>query len=257
MAQMPEIPPDCQWATFLRNHDELTLEMVTDEERDYMYNEYARDPRMRLNLGIRRRFAPLMDNSRRQMELLYSLLLTLPGSPVLYYGDEIGMGDNIYLGDRNGVRTPMQWSGDRNAGFSRADPSSLYQPTILDPIYHYQAVNVEAQLRSPSSLLNWLRRLIRVRKQHRVFGRGSLEFVRCPNSRVVAYLRKDHDQIALVVCNLSRYAQPAELDLSDYPGCVPVEIIGNTPFPEIGPHPYFVTLGPHEYFWFRLEKRSA
>jgi maltose alpha-D-glucosyltransferase/alpha-amylase len=257
MAQMPEIPPNCQWATFLRNHDELTLEMVTDEERDYMYTEYAKDPRMRINLGIRRRFAPLMENSRRQMELLYSLLLTLPGSPVLYYGDEIGMGDNIYLGDRNGVRTPMQWSGDRNAGFSRADPSSLYQPTILDPIYHYQAVNVEAQLRSPSSLLNWLKRAIRVRKQHRVFGRGSLEFVRCPNRRVVAFLRSYDDEITLVVCNLSRFAQPAELHLKEYEGRVPVEIIGNTPFPAIGEQPYFVTLGPHEYFWFRLERPTV
>ena len=195
MAQMPSIPPSCQWALFLRNHDELTLEMVTDEERDYMYEEYAKDPRMRINLGIRRRLAPLMENGRRQMELLYSLLFTLPGTPVLYYGDEIGMGDNIHLGDRNGVRTPMQWSGDRNAGFSRADPSRLYQPVILDPLYNYQAVNVEAQIRSPTSLLNWLRRLIRVRKSHEVFGRGSLEFVPCANHRVVAYSRSygDHD----------------------------------------------------------------
>ena len=257
MSQMPAIPPSCQWATFLRNHDELTLEMVTDEERDYMYNEYAKDMRMRLNLGIRRRFAPLMDNSRRQMELLYSLLLTLPGSPVLYYGDEIGMGDNVYLGDRNGVRTPMQWSGDRNAGFSRADPSSLYQPVILDPIYNFQSVNVEAQQRSASSLLNWLKRLIRVRKQHRAFGRGALEFVVCPNRKVVAYLRKDDDQIALVVSNLSRFAQPAELDLKAYQGWRPVEIIGNTPFPAIGENAYFVTLGPHEYYWFRLERRPV
>ena len=187
MAQMPVIPPSCQWGVFLRNHDELTLEMVTSEERDYMYAEYAKDPRMRINLGIRRRLAPLMDNGRRQMELLYSLLFTLPGTPILYYGDEIGMGDNIFLGDRNGVRTPMQWSGDRNAGFSRADPSSLYQPVILDPIYNYQAVNVEAQARSGSSLLNWLRRLIRVRKQNPVFGRGEFQFVACTNHRVVAY----------------------------------------------------------------------
>src|SRR5438093_700562 len=174
MDRMPQIPPACQWALFLRNHDELTLEMVSDEERDYMYREYAKDPRMRLNLGIRRRLAPLVDNDRRQMELLYSLLFTLPGSPVIYYGDEIGMGDNIYLGDRNGVRTPMQWTGDRNAGFSRADPSRLYQATLLDPVYHYQAINVEAQLRSQPSLLNWLRRLIRTRKKYPVFGRGSL-----------------------------------------------------------------------------------
>ena len=220
MAQMPSIPPSCQWALFLRNHDELTLEMVTDEERDYMYEEYAKDPRMRINLGIRRRLAPLMENGRRQMELLYSLLFTLPGSPVLYYGDEIGMGDNIYLGDRNGVRTPMQWSGDRNAGFSRADPSRLFQPVILDPLYNYQAVNVEAQIRSPTSLLNWLRRLIRVRS-HAVFGRGSLEFVPCANHRVVAYSRSYGDQTVLVVNNLSRFAQPAELDLRPTKGRYP------------------------------------
>ncbi len=179
MSQMPEIPPSCQWALFLRNHDELTLEMVTDDERDYMYTEYARDPKMRLNLGIRRRLAPLMDNGRRQIELMHSLLFTLPGSPVLYYGDEIGMGDNIHLGDRSGVRTPMQWTGDRNAGFSRPTRRPCYQPVILDPIYHYQAVNVEAQLQSATSLLNWLRRLIRVRREHKVFGRGSLEFIPC------------------------------------------------------------------------------
>ena len=218
MSQMPEIPATCQWALFLRNHDELTLEMVTDEERDYMYAEYARDPRMRLNLGIRRRLAPLMDNGRRQIELMHSLLFTLPGSPVLYYGDEIGMGDNIHLGDRSGVRTPMQWTGDRNAGFSRANPSALYQPIILDPIYHYQAVNVEAQLQSPTSLLNWLRRLIRVRREHKVFGRGSLEFIPCRNRHVVAYVRAYQDQIALVVNNLSRFSQPVELDLSRYQG---------------------------------------
>ena len=216
--QMPEIPASCQWALFLRNHDELTLEMVTDEERDYMYAEYARDPRMRLNLGIRRRLAPLMDNGRRQIELLHSLLFTLPGSPVLYYGDEIGMGDNIHLGDRRGVRTPMQWSGDRNAGFSRANPSALYQPVILDPIYHYQAVNVEAQLASSTSLLNWVRRLIKVRREHKVFSRGSLEFVPSGNRRVVAYVRAYQDQIALVVNNLSRFPQPVELDLSRYKG---------------------------------------
>ena len=221
MSQMPEIPASCQWALFLRNHDELTLEMVTDEERDYMYTEYAKDPRMRLNLGIRRRLAPLMDNGRRQIELMHSLLFTLPGSPVLYYGDEIGMGDNIHLGDRGGVRTPMQWTGDRNAGFSRADPSALYQPVILDPIYHYQAVNVEAQLRSPTSLLNWLRRLIRVRREHKVFGRGSLEFVPCRNRTVVAYVRSYQDQTALVVNNLSRFSQPVELDLSRYQGMTP------------------------------------
>jgi maltose alpha-D-glucosyltransferase/alpha-amylase len=254
MAQMPEIPPTCQWALFLRNHDELTLEMVTDEERDYMYKEYARDPRMRLNLGIRRRLAPLMDNGRRQIELLHSMLFSLPGSPVLYYGDEIGMGDNIYLGDRNGVRTPMQWTGDRNAGFSRADPSRLYQPLILDPIYNYQAINVEAQLRSPTSLLNWVRHLIRVRRKYPVFSRGSLEFVHCENHRVVAYLRKHEDQVVLVVNNLSRFAQPADLDLRDYEGRVPIELIGSHAFPRIRSEPYFITLSPHAFFWFRLDR---
>ena len=214
MTQMPEIPSSCQWALFLRNHDELTLEMVTDDERDYMYTEYARDPKMRLNLGIRRRLAPLMENGRRQIELMHSLLFTLPGSPVLYYGDEIGMGDNIHLGDRRGVRTPMQWTGDRNAGFSRANPSALYQPISLDPIYHYQAVNIEAQLQSPTSLLNWVRRLVRVRREHRVFGRGSLEFIPCRNRHVVAYVRSYQDQTALVVSNLSRFSQPVELDLA-------------------------------------------
>ncbi len=214
MDQMPEIPLSCQWALFLRNHDELTLEMVTDEERDYMYTEYAKDPRMRLNLGIRRRLAPLMDNGRHQIELMHSLLFTLPGSPVLYYGDEIGMGDNVHLGDRNGVRTPMQWSGDRNAGFSRADPSALYQPVILDPLYNFQGVNVEAQLRSPSSQLHWLRRMLQVRREHKVFGRGSLEFLPCHNRRVVAYVRRLQDDIALVVNNLSRFPQAVELDLS-------------------------------------------
>jgi maltose alpha-D-glucosyltransferase / alpha-amylase len=252
MDQMPAIPAACQWALFLRNHDELTLEMVTDEERDYMYREYARDPRMRLNLGIRRRLAPLIDYDRRQTELLYGLLLSLPGSPVLYYGDEIGMGDNIYLGDRNGVRTPMQWSGDRNAGFSRADPSQLYQPVLLDPICHYQSNNVESQLRSPTSLLQWLRRLIRVRKRHPAFGRGTLKFVPCENRRVVAYLREYEDQTLLVVNNLSAFAQPAELDLRGHAGMVPIELIGNHAFPRIGQQPYILTLSPHTFFWFRL-----
>jgi maltose alpha-D-glucosyltransferase/alpha-amylase len=256
MDQIPAIPPSCQWALFLRNHDELTLEMVNDEERDYMYREYAKDPRMRLNLGIRRRLAPLIDNDRRQMELLYSLLLTLPGSPVLYYGDEIGMGDNIYLGDRNGVRTPMQWTGDRNAGFSRADPSQLYQQVILDPVYHYQAINVEAQLRAPTSLLWSLRRLIRVRKKYPVFGRGSLKFVPCANRRVIAYLREDAEQTVLVVNNLSAHAQPAELDLRGLTGLVPVELLGNHAFPPIGQGPYFLSLSPHTYFWFRLERQG-
>ena len=254
MDQSPAIPSSCQWALFLRNHDELTLEMVTDEEREYMYQEYAKDARMRLNLGIRRRLAPLVDNDRRQIELLNSMLLTLPGSPVLYYGDEIGMGDNIFLGDRNGVRTPMQWSGDRNAGFSRADPSRLYQAVLLDPNYHYQAVNVESQLRSPTSLLNWLRRLIRARKKYPVFGRGSLKFVPCENRRVVAYLREYQEQTVLVVNNLSAFAQPAALDLQSFRGRVPIEILGNHEFPVIGDQPYFLSLSPHSFFWFRLDK---
>ena len=253
MHQMPDIPASCQWALFLRNHDELTLEMVTDEERDYMYTEYARDPRMRINLGIRRRLAPLMENGRRQIELLHSLLFSLPGSPVLYYGDEIGMGDNIHLGDRGGVRTPMQWTGDRNAGFSRANPSALYQAIILDPIYHYQAVNVEAQLASPTSLLNWVRRLIKVRREHKVFGRGSLEFIPCHNRHAVAYVRAYEDQAVLIVNNLSRFSQPVELDLSRFAGMALTEIAGNIRFPTISELPYLVTLGPHGFYWFRLE----
>jgi maltose alpha-D-glucosyltransferase/alpha-amylase len=255
MAQMPAIPASAQWALFLRNHDELTLEMVTDEERDYMYAEYARDPRMRLNVGIRRRLAPLMDNSRRPIELLYGLLFSLPGSPVLYYGDEIGMGDNIYLGDRNGVRTPMQWSGDRNAGFSKADPSRLYQPLILDPVYNFQAVNVEAHLRSPDSLLNWLRRLIRVRKPHRVFGRGTLAFVPCHNPRVISFVRQFDGETVLVVGNFSRHAQPAAVELGRFAGRVPVEMFGRHDWPAISDEPYFLSLGPHGFFWFLLEPR--
>ena len=257
MNQMPDIPSACQWALFLRNHDELTLEMVTDEERDYMYNEYAKDRRMRLNLGIRRRLAPLMDNGRRQIELMCSLLFTLPGSPVLYYGDEIGMGDNIYLGDRNGVRTPMQWTGDRNAGFSQADPSRLYLPVLLDPLYNYQAINVEAQLRSEASLLNWMRRLIRHRKEYPAFGRGTLEFIPCENQRVVAYMRRYQDQVVLVINNLSRFAQPALLELNSYRGRVPVEIVGGQSFPAITEAPYYITLGPHGFFWFRLDSPTV
>jgi maltose alpha-D-glucosyltransferase/alpha-amylase len=253
MQQVPTIPPNCQWALFLRNHDELTLEMVTDEERDYMYNEYAKDPRMRLNQGIRRRLAPLMENGRRQMELLHSLLFTLPGSPVLYYGDEIGMGDNIHLGDRNGVRTPMQWSDDRNAGFSRAVPSRLCQPIVIDPIYHYQAINVEAQLRSPSSFLNWVRRLIRVRKRSTVFGRGTMTFVENDNKRIVAYVRQDEGKSVLVVNNLSRFSQPVHLDLRAFQGMVPVDMIGRNRFPRIEGGSYFLSLGPHGFYWFSLE----
>jgi maltose alpha-D-glucosyltransferase/alpha-amylase len=257
MQQMPHIPENCQWATFLRNHDELTLEMVTDEDRDYMYREYAEDPRMRLNLGIRRRLAPLMNNGRRQIELLYALLFSLPGSPVLYYGDEIGMGDNIYLGDRNGVRTPMHWTGDRNAGFSKCDPSQLYLPITTDPIYHYQAVNVEAQQRSPSSLLNWLKRMIAIRKSTKIFSRGTLEFLEANNQSVVVYLRKYAGEIVLAVNNLSRFAQPADLDLKEYAGMVPVEMIGGQRFQRISAAPYEVTLGPHGFFWFRLVHDGA
>jgi maltose alpha-D-glucosyltransferase/alpha-amylase len=252
LAQTPEIPPNAQWGLFLRNHDELTLEMVTDDERDYMYSEYARDPRMRVNIGIRRRLAPLLDNSRRRQELLHSLLFSMPGTPILYYGDEIGMGDNIYLGDRNGVRTPMQWNGDRNAGFSRADPQALYLPLVIDPVYHYQAINVEAQRRVPSSLLNWMRRLIAIRKRYPVFGRGSIEFLHPTNLAVLAYLRCHEDQTILVVNNLSRFVQPVELDLRHYVDCVPVELFGETAFPRITEQPYFLSLGPHTFYWFRL-----
>ncbi|HEU5368203.1 MAG TPA: maltose alpha-D-glucosyltransferase [Ktedonobacterales bacterium] len=252
--QTPGIPANCQWGLFLRNHDELTLEMVTDDERDYMYHEYATDPRMKLNLGIRRRLAPLLGNGRRQMELMTSLLFTLPGSPIIYYGDELGMGDNIYLGDRNGVRTQMQWSGDRNAGFSRADTAALYSPLIMDPLYGYQAVNVEAQLRSPSSLLNWTKRMIRARKRYPVFGRGSIEFLRPENRKVLAYLRSDGEQTVLVVANLSRFSQPVELDLQRFQGMSLVELIGEARFPVIREAPYFLSLGPHGFYWFRLEK---
>jgi len=252
MEQTPAIPENCQWALFLRNHDELTLEMVTDDERDYMWNEYAIDPRSRINLGIRRRLAPLVDNSRRRIELLTSLLLSLHGTPVIYYGDEIGMGDNIYLGDRNGVRTPMQWNGDRNAGFSRADVHALYTPLVADPVYGYQAVNVEAQQRVPGSLLNWMKRIIRVRKSYPVFGRGNQTFLRPENRRVLAYLREHQGVEILCVANLSRFAQYVELDLSRFSGRTPVELIGRVHFPRIGELPYLLTLGPHDFLWFEL-----
>jgi maltose alpha-D-glucosyltransferase/alpha-amylase len=252
MEQTPAIPESCQWALFLRNHDELTLEMVTDDERDYMWSEYAIDPRMRLNLGIRRRLAPLVDNSRRRMELLTSLLLSLHGTPVIYYGDEIGMGDNVHLGDRNGVRTPMQWNGDRNAGFSRADVHALYAPPVQDPVYGYQAVNVEAQQRIPGSLLNWMKRIIRVRKAYPVFGRGSQTFLRPENRRVLAYLREHEGVTLLCVANLSRFAQYVELDLSRFEGRTPVELIGRVHFPRVGELPYLLTLGPHDFLWFEL-----
>ncbi len=252
--QTPELPPSCQWGLFLRNHDELTLEMVTDEERDYMYLEYAKDARMRLNLGIRRRLAPLMESGRRQMEMLHSLLLSLPGSPVLYYGDEIGMGDNIYLGDRNGVRTPMQWTGDRNSGFSRCDPERLYAPVNANPLYHYQSVNVETQLRTQTSLLNWVKRLIRVRQKYPVFGRGSIEFLLPENEKILAYVREDGDHTILCCNNLSRFAQAAELNLRRFAGLVPIELHGETAFPRIGELPYLLMFAPHGFYWFRLAR---
>jgi maltose alpha-D-glucosyltransferase/alpha-amylase len=248
----PQLPASCQWALFLRNHDELTLEMVTDAERDYMYDEYARDPVARLNLGIRRRLAPLLDGDRRRIELMNALLLTLPGSPVLYYGDEIGMGDNVYLGDRNGVRTPMQWTGGWNGGFSSADPERLYQPLISNPVYGYQAVNVESQRRQENSLLNWTRRLIQVRRSSRVFGRGGIEFLNPANHRVLAYVRSlDHEKV-LVVNNLSATAQAVELDLRPLAGAIPIEMFGRSLFPRIHERPYVMTLGPYDFFWFRL-----
>jgi maltose alpha-D-glucosyltransferase / alpha-amylase len=253
LQQTPEIPESCQWAIFLRNHDELTLEMVTDEDRDYMYREYAQDPRMKLNVGIRRRLAPLMENGRRRLELLHSLLFSLPGTPVLYYGDEIGMGDNIYLGDRNGVRTPMQWTPDRNAGFSRADGARLYAPVIADPVYGYQSVNVEAQQRTRSSFLSWVRRMLRVRQRYPVFGTGRIRFQNPSNRKVLCFMRSDAKGTVMVACNLARHAQPAELDLSDWSGFTPVELIGETAFPKITQRPYQLSLAPYGFLWFRLE----
>ena len=255
LERTPDIPENCQWGMFLRNHDELTLEMVTDEERDYLYNEYAKDRRMRLNLGIRRRLAPLLDNGRRHIELLHGLLFSLPGSPFLYYGDELGMGDNIYLGDRDGVRTPMQWSADRNGGFSRADFARLYFPVNMDPVYGYQAVNVEAQQRYETSLLNWFRQMIHLRKSHPVFGRGSITFVKPENRKIFAFTRSYEDETVLCVYNLSQYAQPVELDLSAYRGKTPVEMIGQTPFPVISDKPYQLALATRGFYWFRLEDR--
>ncbi|HET7728952.1 MAG TPA: maltose alpha-D-glucosyltransferase [Usitatibacter sp.] len=254
MSQTPPIPPNCQWAIFLRNHDELTLEMVTDRERDYMYRIFAGDPRMRVNVGIRRRLAPLMENSRPRIELITFLLMTMPGAPILYYGDEIGMGDNIYLGDRNGVRTPMQWSPDRNAGFSRADPQRLYLPPIMDAVYGYEAVNVEAQQRSASSLLHWTRRLIATRRRFKAFGRGTMTFLHPGNRKVLAFIREHEDEAILCVANLSRVPQAVELDLQKFDRRVPVEIIGQEPFPPIGMLPYLVTLPGHGYMAFQLSK---
>jgi len=254
MNQTPEIPENCQWAIFLRNHDELTLEMVTDEERDYMYAQYAGDPQMRLNLGIRRRLGPLMENSRRRIELMNSLLFSMPGTPIMYYGDEIGMGDNVYLGDRNGVRTPMQWSSDRNAGFSRCDPARLYFPVIMDPVYGYEAINVEAQERTPFSLLHWMKRIIALRRQHPVFGRGSIEFIRTDNRKVITYVRRYENDVMLCVANLSRNVQPVTIPLAQFAGLTPVETLGQTVFPRITDQPYFLTLSGYGFYWFQLQE---
>jgi len=256
LRQTPDIPGNCQWALFLRNHDELTLEMVTDVERDYLWSTYANDPRARINVGIRRRLAPLMDNDRRKIELMNSLLLSFPGTPIIYYGDEIGMGDNIYLGDRNGVRTPMQWTPDRNGGFSRADPARLYAPTIMDPVYGYESVNVEAQSRSLSSLLSATKRLIAVRKSTLAFGRGSMTFIRPVNRSVLAYVRQHGDEVILCVANLSRSAQATELDLSAWKDRIPLEMLGRTLFPPIGELPYMITLAPYGFYWFQLKERD-
>ncbi len=264
LAKTPAIPSGCQWGIFLRNHDELTLEMVTDEERDYMYAEYAKDPRMRANIGIRRRLAPLLDNDRNQIELFTALLLSLPGSPILYYGDEIGMGDNIWLGDRDAVRTPMQWTPDRNAGFSSCDPGRLSLPTIMDPVYGYQVTNVEAAMSSPSSLLHWTRRMIEIRKQNPAFGLGSYTELPSSNPAVLAFLREApaaeagaDDDLVLCVHNFSRFAQPTELDLQAFSGRHPVELIGGVRFPPIGELPYLLTLAGHGFYWFRLRRNPA
>ncbi len=257
LAQTPSIPETCQWALFLRNHDELTLEMVTDEDRDYMYRVYAQDPHARINLGIRRRLAPLLGNHRRRMELMNGLLFSIPGTPLVYYGDEIGMGDNIYLGDRNAVRTPMQWSADRNAGFSRANPQQLYLPVVIDPEYHYETVNATAQQGNTHSLLWWMKRLIALRKRYKCFGRGTLEMLAPDNRKILAFLRRYEDERVLVVANLSRFVQPVELNLAAFRGMVPVELFGRTEFPPIGELPYFLTLGPHAFYWFALEPQRA
>jgi maltose alpha-D-glucosyltransferase/alpha-amylase len=252
--QTPAIPENCQWFIFLRNHDELTLEMVTDLERDYMYDEYATDKTMRINLGIRRRLAPMMENDRRRIELLNGLLMSMPGTPIVYYGDEIGMGDNIYLGDRNGVRTPMQWNGGTNAGFSFADPERLYSPLISNSVYGYQIVNVDSQKRFGHSLLSWMKTLIKTRNSYRVFGRGTMEFLRPSNHRVLAYIRELANEKILVVNNLSASAQAVELDLQRYKGYIPIEMFGKNLFPRFGELPYLLTLGPYQFYWFRLRK---
>ena len=253
----PPIPDTCQWGLFLRNHDELTLEMVTDEERDYMYSEYAKDPRMKLNLGIRRRLAPLLDNGRDEIELMTAILFSLPGSPVLYYGDEIAMGDNVFLGDRDGVRTPMQWTGDRNGGFSRADFAQLYAPPLMDPVYGFQAVNVEAELRNPNSLLRWMHRFIQLRKEHPVFGLGTYEPIATSNPRIFALIRRFEDDLVLCVHNIARSAQAVELDLASLRGRYPVEMFGRSRFPRIGELPYLLTLARRGFYWFSLVEGEA
>ena len=252
LAHTPPIPANCQWGIFLRNHDELTLEMVTDEERDYMYAEYAKDPRMRANVGIRRRLAPLLENDRNQIELFTALLLSLPGSPVLYYGDEIGMGDNIWLGDRDGVRTPMQWTPDRNAGFSHANPGRLYLPAIQDHVYGYQSINVEAQKESSTSLLNWTRTMLAVRRRHEAFAVGTFRELGGSNPSVLAYVRVHEDDVVLCVNNLSRFPQPIELNLQQWAGWTPIELTGHVQFPNIGQLPYLLTLPGHGFYWFQL-----
>jgi maltose alpha-D-glucosyltransferase/alpha-amylase len=254
LQQTPEIPPSCQWSLFLRNHDELTLEMVTDLERDYMYDTYAASKMMRLNLGIRRRLAPLLDNDRRRIELMNGMLMSLPGTPIIYYGDEIGMGDNINLGDRNGVRTPMQWNGETNGGFSTAAPERLYAPLIQDPVYGYPAVNVLRQKASEHSLLNWMQLIITVRTSTAVFGRGSIEFLYPANHRILAYVRRLGNEAVLVVNNLSSSAQAVELDLRRYKGDIPIEMFGKNMFPRVGDLPYLLTLGPYQFYWFRLRR---
>jgi maltose alpha-D-glucosyltransferase/alpha-amylase len=254
MAQTPHIPSGCQWGIFLRNHDELTLEMVTDDERDYMWSEYAKDPRMKANMGIRRRLAPLLDNDRNQLELFTALLLSLPGSPVLYYGDEIGMGDNIWLGDRDGVRTPMQWTPDRNGGFSSADPGRLYLPVIMDPIYGYQALNVESESNNTSSLLHWNRRMIQIRKEHPTFGLGDYAELGASNPSILAFTRTFGDDVVLCVNNLSRFPQPVELDLRRYEGFTPIELTGRVHFPRIGELPFLLTLPGHGFYWFQIQQ---
>jgi maltose alpha-D-glucosyltransferase/alpha-amylase len=252
LERTPAIPLECQWGMFLRNHDELTLEMVTDEERDYLYDHYATDGRMRLNIGIRRRLAPLMENGRRRIELMHGLLFGLPGSPFLYYGDEIGMGDNIYLGDRDGVRTPMQWSADRNAGFSKADFAQLYFPVIMDPVYGYQSVNVEAQLRYESSLLHWMRSMLMLRKKHHVFGRGSVSFIKPENRTIFSFVRSYEGESVLCIYNLSRFPQAAQLNLHEFDGKTPIEMMGHSVFPTIGPELYPLALGPYGFYWLQL-----